>query len=66
MDSIFQLDNPTVIQQNIDAFRMVLNIPIPDPRYMPVTREMSRDKRQRILEWLDLGAPTSGPSSSSY
>lgn len=58
MDSIFQLDDPVVIQQNIAAFRMVLNIPVSDPRYMPVTRDMSRDKRQLILEWLNLGAPT--------
>jgi len=28
-----------------------------DPRYMPVTRDMSRDKRQRLIEWLNLGAP---------
>lgn len=58
MDSIFQLDDPTVIQQNVAAFRQVLNIPVSDPRYMPVTRDMSRDKRQVILAWLDLGAPT--------
>lgn len=58
MDSIFQLNNPMVIQQNIPAFQMVLNIPDTDPRYMPVTRDMSRDKRQRILEWLNNGAPT--------
>jgi hypothetical protein len=58
MDSIFQLNNPVVIQQNIAAFQMVLNIADTDPRYMPVTRDMSRDKRQRILEWLNNGAPT--------
>ena len=58
MDSIFQLDDPQVIRQNIAAFRRVLNIPVGDPRYMPVTRDMSRDKRQLILEWLNLGAPT--------
>jgi len=58
MDSIFQLDDPVVIRQNIAAFERVLNIPISDPRYMPVTRDMSRDKRQLILEWLNLGAPT--------
>lgn len=58
MDSIFQLNNPAVIQQNIAAFQMVLNIVDTDPRYMPVTRDMSRDKRQRILDWLSNGAPT--------
>jgi hypothetical protein len=59
MDSIFQLNDPAVIQKHIAAFQQVLNLPISDPRYMPVTRDMSRDKRQRILEWLDKGAPTS-------
>jgi hypothetical protein len=58
MDSIFQLDDPNVIKQNIAAFKRVLNLPITDPRYMPVTRDMSRDKRQLILDWLNLGAPT--------
>ena len=66
MDSIFQLDDPTVIQQNIAAFQQVLNIPIADPRYMPVTRDMSRDKRQRILEWLNLGAPTAKSPTAKY
>lgn len=59
MDSIFQLNDPAVIQQNIAAFKMVLNIVDTDPRYMPVTRDMSRDKRKRIVEWLGKGAPTS-------
>jgi hypothetical protein len=57
MDSIFQLDDPKVIQQHIAAFQQVLNIPLGDSRYMPVTRDMSRDKRQLILKWLMLGAP---------
>ncbi|HEX8116548.1 MAG TPA: hypothetical protein VF521_04695, partial [Pyrinomonadaceae bacterium] len=57
MDSILQLDDPAVIQQHLASFQQVLNIPISDPRHMPVTRDMSRDKRQLILDWLALGAP---------
>ncbi|MEN3334322.1 MAG: hypothetical protein V7641_3687 [Blastocatellia bacterium] len=53
-------DLPT-IQSNIQALQRVLNMPINDPRYMPVTRDMSRDKRQLLIEWLNLGAP--GPAS---
>lgn len=49
------------IQSNIQALQRVLNMPINDPRYMPVTRDMSRDKRQLLIEWLNLGAP--GPTS---
>ncbi|HKP12513.1 MAG TPA: hypothetical protein VJZ91_10400, partial [Blastocatellia bacterium] len=45
------------IQSNLQALLMVLNIPMTDPRYMPVTRDLSRDKRQRLIEWLNLGAP---------
>jgi len=47
------------IQSNIPALQMVLNMPITDPRYMPVTRDMSRDIRQALIEWLNLGAPGS-------
>jgi hypothetical protein len=28
-----------------------------DPRYMPVSRDLSRDKRDLLLRWLDAGAP---------
>ena len=57
MDSIFMLSDPEVYQQNIEAFKRVLSLPITDPGYMPVTRDMSRDKRQALLAWLDKGAP---------
>lgn len=59
MDSIFMLSDPEVYRQNIAAFKKVLSLPITDPGYMPVTRDMSRDKRQTILAWLDIGAPLS-------
>jgi hypothetical protein len=61
MDTIFMLSDPAVYQQNISAFQTVLSYPITDPRYMPVTRDMSRDKRQLLLDWLAAGAP--GPTS---
>jgi hypothetical protein len=57
MDSIFILSDPEVYRQNIEAFKRVLSLPITDPGYMPVTRDMSRDKRQALLAWLDKGAP---------
>jgi hypothetical protein len=31
----------------------VFNIPMTDPRYTPVTRDLSRAKREMILRWLD-------------
>jgi len=63
MDSLFPpgLADPTVYQQNIQAFQSVLALPVEDPRYMPVTRDMSEDKRQLLLAWLAAGAP--GPTA---
>lgn len=67
MDGIFQLDDPAVIRQHLAAFQQVLNIPVSDPRYMPVTRDMSRDKRQLILDWLALGAPVpAAPAAKAF
>ena len=59
MDSLFPpgLGDPKIYQQNIKAFESVLSFPISDPRYMPVTRDMSRDKRKTLLAWLKAGAP---------
>ena len=59
MDSLFPpgLGDPQVYQKNIQAFEGVLSLPIEDPRYMPVTRDMSRDKRKVLLAWLKAGAP---------
>jgi len=57
MDQIFMLSDPEVYQQNIAAFQTVLSYPILDPRYMPVTRDMSNDKRRVLLAWLAAGAP---------
>jgi hypothetical protein len=57
MDTIFMLSDPAVYQQNIAAFKTVLSYPITDPQYMPVTRDMSEDKRQLLLAWLNAGAP---------
>jgi hypothetical protein len=65
MDSLFPpgLGDPTVYQPpNTATFQRYLNFPIRDSRYMPVTRDMSRDKRQLLLKWLDAGAP--GPTTS--
>jgi len=60
MDSLFKpggLADPKTYQQNIQAFEAVLTYPMTDPRYMPVTRDMSRDKRNVLLAWLAAGAP---------
>jgi hypothetical protein len=48
-------DYRQVIQKsNLQAIRRVLSLPKDDPGYMQVTRDMSRDKTQMILKWIDL------------
>jgi hypothetical protein len=39
---------------NLQAIKSVLSLPKDDPGYMQVTRDMSRDKTQMILQWIDL------------
>ena len=51
------LANYTSVQQNLSAIRQVLTLPKENPGYMQVTRDLSRDKAELILKWIDLGAP---------
>ena len=51
------LANYTSVQQNLSAIRQVLMLPKENPGYMQVTRDLSRDKAELILKWIDLGAP---------
>lgn len=37
--------------------QQVLSLPFTDANYMPVTREMSRDQKQLILDWIAQGCP---------
>jgi hypothetical protein len=66
MRDIVQLDDYHDVVANKDAIRAVFLIAEDDPRYMPVTRDLSPKKRQMILNWLEttgnggrpnLGAP---------
>ena len=36
---------------------LFLNLPITDPRFMPVTRDLSKNKRDTILRWIANGMP---------
>jgi hypothetical protein len=57
------------VQNNLAAIKYVLNLPKTNPGYMQVTRDMSRDKVNMILKWIELGAPlgsnAGGPKSDS-
>jgi hypothetical protein len=52
------------VKKNLGSIRQALTWPKNDPRYMQVTRDMSRDKLSLITRWIEAGAPPdpdSGP-----
>jgi hypothetical protein len=54
------------VKKNLEGIRRALMLPKNDPRYMQVTRDMSRDKLSLIVRWIEQGAPpdpNSGPVS---
>jgi len=57
MVQILNIGDYETLKANIPLHQMVLNLPESNPGYMPVTRDLSRAKRQSILAWLALGAP---------
>jgi hypothetical protein len=50
---IFNLANREVVDNNAKLLRFVFDLPREDPNHMPVTRDLSRDKKQMILNYLD-------------
>lgn len=52
-DNIVNLGDYTDVVNQKEAIKYVLSVPKDDPAYMQVTRDMSRDKLQMILKWLD-------------
>jgi hypothetical protein len=50
---IFDLSQQSVIDNNAILLRMVFDLPMEDPNSMPATRDLSRDKRNMILRYLD-------------
>lgn len=50
---IFNLADQTIVDSNAKILRFVFALPIDDPNHMPVTRDLSRDKQQMILNYLD-------------
>jgi hypothetical protein len=53
MGPILRLDNYADVVAHRAAVRRVLALPITDPNHMPVTRDLSRAKRDMICRWLD-------------
>lgn len=57
MRGIIDLSDPAAVKQFAARIASVISLPETDPRYMPVTRDLSKSKRRTILNWLAKGAP---------
>lgn len=62
-DNFVDLANYYDVLQHKKAISETISLPESDPNYMPVTRDLSRDKKNLILKWLskekpDIGDPT--------
>jgi hypothetical protein len=53
MKPIVDLSDFGSILQRRRLLQHVFNAPITDPNYMPVTRDLSRNKQQMLLKWLE-------------
>ncbi len=52
MANMIALDNEQAVTQNKADIEMRMQLPLTDPRYMPVTRDISDAKKQIVLKWL--------------
>lgn len=53
MRSIVDLGDYGSVVQHAGLLKLAFGLPAHDPNHMPVTRDLSRDKRAVILAWLD-------------
>ena len=57
MKARLDLSDLKTVKANLAAIKKTVEFDEEDPRYMPVTRDLSRDKRKMILDWINGGAP---------
>lgn len=50
---VVDLGNPDSIKKRLNIVRLAFSLPINDPNYMPVTRDLSENKRKIIINWLN-------------
>ncbi|XP_070541028.1 uncharacterized protein [Ptychodera flava] len=53
MTSIINLACYEDVRRKTKMMKLAMSLPFTDPAYMPVTRDLSRQKQQAILKWLD-------------
>jgi hypothetical protein len=52
MKRVFDLSDQAAVRRRREILRFALTRDVTDPNYMPVTRDLSRRKRETILAWL--------------
>jgi hypothetical protein len=52
MRTVLDLDDYSSVVQHREMLRHVFELPVEDPNYMPVTRDLSPAKRAMLLNWL--------------
>src|SRR5687768_2647535 len=57
MNTLVDFLSHSKVQNAKDRIRTTMTYPESDARFMPVTRDLSRDKRDLILRWIAAGAP---------
>jgi hypothetical protein len=57
MQDVFDLGDEEAVREHLEGIGERLRLAPEDRGYMPVTRDLSRDKLALVLRWLDRGAP---------
>lgn len=53
---VVDLADPADVLRNRDLLRLAFTADMADPNHMPVTRDLSEDKRRLILHWLEVAS----------
>jgi hypothetical protein len=66
MKARMDLTNEQTVKANASVIEMMLQLPMTDPRFMPVTRDLSNSKLQTILKWLRANGASTPPSPPAH
>lgn len=61
----FQLGDYQSVVENAAAISHVLSLPMQDPLHMPVSRDLSIERKQAILDWIASGTPEGDPPQTT-
>ena len=66
MTDVLDLSNYYTVLNYRETIKMSLELPMSHPSYMPVTRDLSKSKRDAIVEWLSKEKPLYGEPQKFY